>query len=473
MERRRLTWKYEATVARDQIVGLALKENSLEWSVLQPVKERIKTVSGDRAELVAKSEKTDSVLSDETLNRIKASCTGIRGRVSLGLPTSQLLLRVVNLPSVDPVELKSMVELQMDKISPFPVENMIISYEILRMHETTSVVLIGATRKEVVESAGKMLSQTGLRIARVDATILGWLRLLSGADQIAREGCQVVLLIDGHMPEIIVVMDGIPVAFRSLGDIGDLSRDELVSEISSELNYTLISLDLEYGTVAVNRISVWYSGAVPDGLSNTLSRQYGCEIQLSELAALPGVSEGIATRLAECDGNMFDLRPVSWLQAERAKQFGGRVLTAGSIILGVWLMMAVALLGALSYQKWQLGRLRTEQNKWSRPALEVRAMRRRVGMIAKYTNTTHSALECLRDITVRMPPSGIDLTSFSYRKGEDVKITGEADSAELVLNFNENLNNSKLFTEVKSGSMSITRKHKHRFGMELILPGGE
>jgi len=114
-------------------------------------------------------------------------------------------------------------------------------------------------------------------------------------------------------------------------------------------------------------------------------------------------------------------------------------------------------------------KLEEDEVRWMEPANEVRRLRLQVDMIERYTDRTHSALECLREISA-LQPQGLDLTSFTYRKGEGLDLDGEADSGPLVNEFNEKLNQSKLFADVKPGTRTLTRKGRHRFGFDISFP---
>ena len=88
-------------------------------------------------------------------------------------------------------------------------------------------------------------------------------------------------------------------------------------------------------------------------------------------------------------------------------------------------------------------------------------------MIERYTDRSDSALEVLREVS-QLLPEGVDLTSFSYRKGAILDIAGEADSGLLVTQFNESLNQSPLFVEVKPGTRTSS-KGRHRFSFDIQL----
>jgi len=99
-------------------------------------------------------------------------------------------------------------------------------------------------------------------------------------------------------------------------------------------------------------------------------------------------------------------------------------------------------------------------------------MRRRVFMIKRYMDRSDSALECLREISA-LQPRGIDLTSFSYRKGETLRISGEAETVDQVYSFKSKLEGSTLFVGAKlQGPRRDRKKRKEVFDIDLRLHGG-
>jgi len=74
------------------------------------------------------------------------------------LPPGQVYLRVLRLPAGDDAELGSMLELQLEKISPLPVNQIVWSYERLEAHEgdARTVVVLLATRTSVESHLGQL-----------------------------------------------------------------------------------------------------------------------------------------------------------------------------------------------------------------------------------------------------------------------------------------------------------------------------
>jgi len=81
------------------------------------------------------------------------------------LPASQVFLRVIHLPPGDPKELPGMVELQIERLSPLPVAQIVWTFESLSAPDapTQTVVVIIAARSLVEEVLGRL--ETGGFIA--------------------------------------------------------------------------------------------------------------------------------------------------------------------------------------------------------------------------------------------------------------------------------------------------------------------
>lgn len=448
-------------MAKEHITGLVIRKDLLEWSTLLKGKERSDVVASERAAL------------EEDIEQRKASLAGVKGEVTVGLGSEQILLRVVSLPIVEDDELASISRLQVDKFSPFPVESMVVSHEVLHKSDDNCLVLIGAARDEIVQALGKTLNDAGISPARVDADVLGWWRLLADASEIAEKGLQVILLMDGATTELIVLQDGIPMVFRSLGSNEGMTEEELAVETASEVGHTLMSLELEYGSADTSTVSVWTRGGTAEIMAAGLRNECSCEVNVKDLDSLPPLSEGLARRSASDAGPGLDLTPDSWRLAAGARLFKKKMLVAAGLAAGVWILGLAGLMGGLYYQKTSLASLEAQAEKLKEPALEVRKMRKRVHMIRRYTDRSHSALECLREISVLLP-KGVKLASFSYIKGKAVKIPGDAATVEQVYEFKNKLDGSKLFDEVSlKGPRWDKKKRKQVFDIEIELPGGD
>jgi len=209
-------------------------------------------------------------------------------------------------------------------------------------------------------------------------------------------------------------------------------------------------------------------------LNDSLQKECPCEITLKSLESLPQGSEGLARRSAN-GGQLLDLTPAMWRTSGSEKLFRQRMLVAAGIILGIWALSVIFFLCGLFYQQKKLTSLQAECAATEKPAREVLEMRKRVRIIQHYSDRTHSALECLREV-VGLQPDGVDLVSFEYKRvpaPPTVTFNAQADTVAQVYEFKNGLDESKLFAK---GTMKgpIVAKNKQSFQIDMKLPtGGE
>jgi hypothetical protein len=149
------------------------------------------------------------------------------------------------------------------------------------------------------------------------------------------------------------------------------------------------------------------------------------------------------------------------------------MLAVAVTLVGLWGVAAMGVYGGLRYEESRLAALRAERERWRQPALDVRTLRRRVFMIERYNDFSRSSLECLREICL-LQPAGVELTSFTYRKDDSVKLSGRAANVGQVYDFKSKLDASALFGETTLTGPTLDRRTNEQiFGIDIQLPGGE
>jgi hypothetical protein len=447
-------------MAKESITGLVLREDGVEWTTLRGGRDA--PAASGREVLSAADGAADA-------ERLRAACSGIaRSPVSLGIGSEHVLLRVLELPTVDDAELASMIALQVDKFSPFPVETMVTAWEVLGREGGTTRALVAAVRRDVVDTRGTRLTNAGLHVARVDATVLGWCTLLRRAEEIDPDARDVVVLFDGGAPEVVVFDHGLPVLFRSLDTCVGVFGDALAGELACEIGYTLMSAEMEQGPAERQRVTLWGAGDLAEAAVR-IGTDCGCRVRAQALETLGALSEGVAIRAARRAG--LDLTPPAWREAGRNRAFRRRLLGTAVTLGALWLAGAAVLLGGLAVERARETRLLREQARWREPANAVRELRRRVAIIKRYMNRSDSPLEFLRAVSAVLP-AGIELTSFSYRKGEELRLSGEADRVEQVYEFKNRIDAGDMFQgeSILQGPRSDRRKRKEVFDIIVELP---
>lgn len=461
-------------MADHDITALVLRESRAEWTRLESRKGRFEKTGHEAVDL-ARPEGAEDWSDPEALAVLKpALAIDARDRLGISIGTDQALLRVADLPSVDREELLGMAELQVDKIAPFPSDQMYMGIEVLSATDDTSRVLIGAAPQSRVDRVGHVLNGLGFQPVRADVDVLGWWRLLKDGGHVRENGAEIILVLDGTGIEFVFVSDGQPLLLRALDASLDPAREADAPDLVDEIEYTLTTLEGQWGRIDGGSVQIWHAGRALEAFRSALAAR-GFSVELHDLDGLPPLSEGIARRMADGEHAALDLAPASWKLQRQAKGLQKIAIKAGAIVLGVWavLMAAVLLLaggqrGALARTQGNFDRLRQEVD-------EVRALQSQVEALEAYGDRSFSGLECLREVSELLPP-GVDLTSFSYTKFGELGLRGEAAAADPIVTFIDRLEQSEMFVEVRTeGVTSQMRNNQARslFRVTAILPGGE
>lgn len=403
------------------------------------------------------------VESDKPLARAMSAAKSALGarQVVLSLPLSRLLVRVLRLPVEVRDDLQDAVALQMDKLSPFPGEELSVGCEVLSETDKELYVFAAAMPSEVFEELGSALRVAKLHVVRTDAAVMGWFRSLCGPCQLSRPGRHVLLLNPDDGWDLMIVDHGVPVLVRGLGALPD---DETLIR---ELTLSLLNAELEAGHGKIEEVIVVSRAEPSAGLMKGLRELAGVAATYVPPPSEDGGVEGVALRTGE--GAALDLTPQAWRDEVREAHVRSRVWTGVGIAMGVWaVFMAVLFSGPIVY-KQMTARVRSASRAHAKAYKQVSDTRERVNLILSYTDRTYSALEMLRMASSYLP-QGITLIGFNYRREDGVKIAGEADQSTLVYDFKNAVTEDPLFESVSLTGPSIS-KGKHKFEVDAKFKG--
>lgn len=404
----------------------------------------------------------------EAAAQVKAKCSGVKGIVTLVLPTRSTLLRVVELPSTDPEEIRGMAELQIDKFAPFPSDQMCIGHEVLARNGEKSRVLVAGAPRSAVDTIGGLFFQAGILPQAVDVEIMGWWWLLRSKGRIPPAGRHVLLVVSENSSDLVVVQDGSPLLIRSPGP---MSADPAVAaqDMADEIAYTLTTLETEWGSVPASGIDIWQGTELPAELLQAISAATGLRVTSHSLQELGPLTEGVARRILEGRGATLDMAPAEWKATALSREARKRALVGAVFGLSIWLMAMVGLFVYAQHEQDQQMFARNGLQRLDRKAGEVRELQKQVQSLQRYADRTYSAIECLREVCMLMPP-GPELDSFSYEKFNLVSLRGVADADATIFEFFKELQTSRFFPKVEPGQVtSITRANRPRSQFKLVI----
>lgn len=380
----------------------------------------------------------------------------LRGPCAIALPAGKCLLRVVDLPSTDPDEMEGMIELQIDKFSPFPVDQLQVSHEVLEAVDGRCRVLIAAVPRSRIDALGEAFHGIGGQPHRIDVDALCYWRMIEASADAPARGREVLLVALATDTVLIVADDGVPTVFRALGPPGGMDREAYCATLADETGYALTSMEAEWGPAERLRFAVWFEGDEPRDLARAIREQHGADCALHPLAALPPLTVALARRAVAGEARRLNLAPPEWERSEQSARARRKLLLATGALLLVWLTVIAVFMALLAGQRARLAQTRMRLQALETPAAEVKAIRDKAEVLQRYVDQTYSALEILRELSLLLP-QGVELNGMTFARGGTVSIRGSADSRSPIYQFQEGLQQSALLRDVRLGQVDTQR----------------
>jgi len=358
----------------------------------------------------------------------------------VALPLTGLLVKIVRVPAgEDPVAVATPV---LKALSPFPDEDLTVSCETVSENEAGSVVIAAAMPESAADALAEALDEKKLTVTRIDALVLGHLRAAWGRLDVTDGKRRLVRLRSPDCISLFVLDGDQPVAVSAVVDDADLPRGEMLALLEAE------------------------DFAGPKPLADTVDLG---EAQGDE--ALAGIAE------RSDDPASLNALPESWREVMDETRFKARLAKYLTVAGVIWALAMAVLFGVPVAYGFMTDHQKALSRQHSRKYKEVVAMKERVEIVRKYSDHTLGALEIMKAVSDRLP-EGVTLSSWGYRQGDSLRISGEAplDGSELDLKEamealsydDQDGNQTKVFSGVRLGNTSES-KGVRRFSLDLSL----
>jgi hypothetical protein len=338
----------------------------------------------------------------------------------LALPLDAGLVQRLALPPAEPSELEEMARIQLEKILPYPTEDVGMSFQVIERRETEVILSVQAVHHDRLLAICQPLTSRGCWPTRV---VFHAASLAAGAS----EGEISVLVYQEAGQIILALCEGGRLNFaQSLG-----SADQPPERVASELPTVLLGAELE-------GVSVAFTAARLD------ERCANMHTALEETLRVP--VRRFTPEPNPVDGDN-DLSPMHWreerLRSVRAARLKRRLWLGAGIYAG-GMLLAFCALAVLKYRVSKLdARLRKEA-----PVQEfVRASEAKWKTLAPATQPSRFLAETLMQVYECLPPGNkVILTNFELTP-TSIVVEGEASSPDVAVDFTEKL---KASSELKA-----------------------
>jgi hypothetical protein len=361
------------------------------------------------------------------------------------LPPENVFLRVIELPKSNFEETVAMVELQLEKLSPIPVAQIVWTMHILAQsaEDLQTVIVVIAERRIVEEFLGKLEGQNFLA-DRLEAQFL---------DQIEADGSSLKSdsAADAWIyPLSLGSQDAAMVAWWGGGVLRNLSfvvlpvtgdravnlKNQLAQlGWAGEMEGWLTSTPKWHLVVDVANLAEW---------ENPLREGLGEPVQISAPLSTVALARHTASRAAAAPARVNLLPPE--FSARYRQQFVDRLWLRGLVAAGVFYAVCVVIYfcatNVLAYRTHGVEQQVAAISNDYTNSLQLKA---RYEVLKERQDLKYAALDCWKLVAEQLP-EGISLQRFSFADGQKLSLNGTVPAADVnkIIDFNDSLRKAKL-----------------------------
>lgn len=337
------------------------------------------------------------------------------------LSADQVFLRALQLPKADDLaELQSMVELQLEKLSPMPVTQVVWTFEPMRtggMGDLQTVIVIIVARSLVEEFLGKLEGQGYLadrlelplldqiRATRIDADGI-WIYPGMGADQTS---CLVAWWYGDTLQNLSLVR------LPPTENRGQALQEQLNQMTwAGELEGWLVTPPRFHLVADAETAAAWTPLFAPE----------------QAVAVVPPLSSAdLAARTARRAAAANDARASLMLPeftARYRQQFIDRLWMGGvGAMVLLYVFGVIVYFGLTEWAKWRLDHLQSELTLKAPMYTNTLQLKAEVKVLQDQLDLRYAALDCYKAVADNLP-EGVTLDTLNFERGYKVTLFGTA-----------------------------------------------
>lgn len=382
----------------------------------------------------------------------------LRPRLDIAwLPPGRVFLRAVTVPTTDPAEIPAMLELQLEKLTPLPVAQVVWSFEILPAaaagHETTVVLVV--CERTAVEAYLGALEQRGFIADRLELPSLHQLV----TTPMANPGVY-LFPVEGGTERACLTAWSAGGRLRHLSLLRLPAGPAWPATLAVELNTVAWSGEIEGWMTGPQVLHLVGGGTEAAGWRAALEEHFPGQVRGSEACAGEELA-ALAARRATAGESRTNLLPPEFVRRYR-QQFVDRLWMgglAGAIV--IYLVGVLLYFAALELQKHRLGRVTTELAAITPGYTNALRARANLKVLEDQLALRFAALESWR-AAIEALPAELTLNNFNLDNGQKLLLsgTGPGDAVQRVTEFSQELrqkqfNGTNLFADVRIGNSAI------------------
>lgn len=408
------------------------------------------------------------------------------------IPSNQVTTKNIEIPSLDPQEIRSIIDLQAGRHTPFSREEILVGYITIGVFQRnyTKVLLVIVNRQVIVKQCS-LLEEAGVKINRVLFAPEASAKFYAQALNVKPDSLPVGIIdISCHLTDFSIEYNGtiatyrnIPVGLGHLIKEGAPAQEKLIEELQKSIE--------AYQNEDIYKMPETYILTGDDGklkeLAPLLQDKLKAGVRLMPYLDLVQADQALLVKMvseysddsflspiavAACMPNLqVDLTPDEIKTQRTIEEKGREVIKAGVFSIMLILLVCVLFFSKLYFKSAELGRLKAEYLDKRSMVVKLDLLAQKTRIIKDYINTRLTTLEVINEI-YSLIPDEIYLENISTDEKGTINLQGVSEAPAMVFNFVGDLEDSDYFKKVKAKS-TVTKKLRGKdvtaFDMELKL----
>jgi hypothetical protein len=350
------------------------------------------------------------------------------------LPPENIFLRVVELPKSSFGETLAMVELQLEKLSPIPVTQVVWTLQILPQSpsETLQTIIVVIVERSVVEEFLGKLEAQGYLADRLEAPMLDQLAATTASE----DGVWIYpALLNGQNAALVAWWFG--GALRNLSYVVLPLEGDRAKSLKEQLAQLAWAGELEGWLTAQPKWHLIADGAIAGEWETFLRDGLGEPAATTEPMPLQELAAHTARRATTVDASNAVLLPAEF-SGRYHQQFVDRLWLRGLIATGILYAVCVAIyFCATFFLGIQTGKVEQQVAGMGGSYTNELQLKARYDVLKQRQDLKYAALDCWKVVAEQLPEN-ISLQRFSFANGETLSLNGTAPSDQINTLFNFN-----------------------------------
>jgi hypothetical protein len=345
------------------------------------------------------------------------------------LPPENVFLRVVELPKSSFGETLSMVELQLEKLSPVPVAQIVWTLQILPQapaENLQTIIVVIVERSVVEEFLGKLETQ-GFLADRLEAPMLDQLAVT----QAGSDGAWIYpALLNGQNAALVAWWFG--GALRNLSYLVLPAEGDRAKNLQEQLAHLAWAGELEGWVTTHPQWHLVADGGLAGEWEVFLRSGLGDPVQVTKPLPLPELAAHTARRVVAAESGNAVLMPAEFPTRYR-EQFFDRLWLHGLFATGILYAVCVAVyFCATTVLGFQTDKIEQQVATLGGSYTNVLQLKARYSVLKERQDLKYAALDCWKLVADQLPP-GITLQRFSFGDGRRLSLNGTVASDQITL----------------------------------------